>query len=211
MKNENDIRDLLEAHCEYHASAELRERVMKAAAHAQVERSSRRWWPWMAAAVILIVGGAGLYIYNKVDIRNKPDKVEYRVEVRNDKTIMKTPAEEEVERYRDEGSVRMNDEVVADVVADVPKPADEETYREADADEPLEAADDEPIAEPIHEPDDEYAYEPLTEEDLPAEWRSMASIEEEPEEEPVIDIIHERSNRLSEMFDRKMQQTEPQP
>ena len=39
----------------------------------------------------------------------------------------------------------------------------------------------------------------------------MASIEEEAEEEPVIDIIHERSNRLSEMFDRKMQQTEPQP
>lgn len=165
----------------------------------------------MAAAVILIVGGASLYIYNKVDIRNKADKVEYRVEVRNDKTIMKTPAEEEVERYRDEGSVRMNDEVVADVVADVPKPADEETYREEDADEPLEAADDGPIAEPIHEPDDTYAYEPLTEEDLPAEWRSMASIEEEPEEEPVIDIIHERSNRLSEMFDRKMQQTEPQP
>lgn len=211
MENENDIRDLLEAHCEYHASAELRERVMKAAAHAQVERSSRRWWPWMAAAVILIVGGAGLYIYNKVDIRNKPDKVEYRVEVRNDKTIMKTPAEEEVDRYRDEGSVRMNDEVVTDVVADVPKPADEETYREEDADEPLEAANDEPIAEPIHEPDDAYAYEPLTEDDLPAEWRSMASIEEVQEEEPVIDIIHERSNRLSEMFDRKMQQTEPQP
>jgi len=209
MKNENDIRDLLEAHCEYHASAELRERVMKAAAHAQVERSSRRWWPWMAAAVILIVGGAGLYIYN--DIRNKADKVEYRVEVRNDKTIMKTPAEEEVERYQSEGYVKMNDEVVADVVADVPKPADEETYREEDADEPLEAANDEPIAEPIHEPDDTYAYEPLTEEDLPAEWRSMASIEEVQEEEPVIDIIHERSNRLSEMFDRKMQQTEPQP
>ena len=211
MKNENDIRDLLEAHCEYHASAELRERVMKAAAHAQVERSSRRWWPWMAAAVILIVGGAGLYIYNKVDIRNKANKVEYRVEVRNDKTIMKTPAEEEVERYQSEGYVKMNDEVVTDVVADVPKPAGEETYREEDADEPLEAANDEPIAEPIHEPDDTYAYKPLTEEDLPAEWRSMASIEEEAEEEPVIDIIHERSNRLSEMFDRKMQQTEPQP
>ena len=211
MKNENDIRELLEAHCEYHASAELRERVMKAAAHAQVERSSRRWWPWMAAAVILIVGGAGLYIYNKVDIHNKVNEVEYRAEVRNDKTIMRTTAEEEVERYQDEESVRMNDEVVTDVVADVPKPADEETCREEDADEPIEAASDEPIAEPIHEPDDTYAYEPLTEEDLPAEWRSMASIEEEAEEEPVIDIIHERSNRLSEMFDRKMQQTEPQP
>ena len=210
MKNENDIRDLLEAHCEYHASAELRERVMKAAAHAQVERSSRRWWPWMAAAVILIVGGAGLYIYNKVDIHNKVNEVKYRAEARNEKTIMRTTAEEEVERYQSEGYVKMNDEVT-DVVADVPKPADEETCREEDADEPLEAANDEPIAEPIHEPDDTHAYEPLTEEDLPAEWRSMASIEEEAEEEPVIDIIHERSNRLSEMFDRKMQQTEPQP
>ena len=164
----------------------------------------------MAAAVILIVGGASLYIYNKVDIHNKVNEVEYRAEVRNDKTIMRTTAEEEVERYQDEESVRMNDEVT-DVVADVPKPAGEETYREEDAGEPLEAANDEPIAEPIHEPDDTYAYKPLTEEDLPAEWRSMASIEEEAEEEPVIDIIHERSNRLSEMFDRKMQQTEPQP
>jgi len=164
----------------------------------------------MAAAVILIVGGAGLYIYNKVDIHNKVNEVKYRAEAKNEKAIMRTTAEEEVERYQDEGYVKMNDEVT-NVVADVPKPADEETYREADADEPLEAADDEPIAEPIREPDDTYAYEPLTEEDLPAEWRSMASIEEEPEEEPVIDIIHERSNRLSEMFDRKMQQTEPQP
>ena len=211
MENENDIRELLEAHCEYHASAELRERVMKAAAHAQVERSSRRWWPWMAAAVILIVGGAGLYIYNKVDIHNKVNEVKYRAEAKNEKAIMNPSAEEEVERYQSEGYVKMNDEVVTDVVADVPKPADEETCRNEDAVEPLEAANGEPIAEPIHEPDDTYAYEPLTEEDLPAEWRSMASIEEVQEEEPVIDIIHERSNRLSEMFDRKMQQTEPQP